>query len=135
MKYLCKISIITHASAMAFSSVITYILVNRQKNIKQQYYNNSHLHSMAEIEKEEVSHLVAEAVNIRRQHLISFIFIIYIVYLHKDFAICRYVELLCYSSLLDRSNIKAFRGLINKVRSTGFQSLVFFFFSLYSTVY
>ena len=27
MKYLCKISIITHASTIAFSSVITYVAV------------------------------------------------------------------------------------------------------------
>ena len=36
MKHLCKISIITHASAMAFSRAITYIVVNQQKNIIQQ---------------------------------------------------------------------------------------------------
>ena len=34
---LCKISIITHASAVAFSSVITYIAVNQEENITQQY--------------------------------------------------------------------------------------------------
>ena len=38
MKYPCKISIITHTSAMAFSSVITYISVNRQKNVVQHLY-------------------------------------------------------------------------------------------------
>ena len=37
MKYLCKFSIITHASAMAHSSTITYIVGNQKKNIAQQY--------------------------------------------------------------------------------------------------
>ena len=39
MKCLCKISIIAHASAMAFSSAITYIAVNqKKKNIIQHPY-------------------------------------------------------------------------------------------------
>ena len=37
MKCLCKFSIITHASTMAYSSAITYIVVIQQKNIIQQY--------------------------------------------------------------------------------------------------
>ena len=36
MKCLCKFSIITHASAMAYSSAITCIVVNQYKNIIQQ---------------------------------------------------------------------------------------------------
>ena len=35
MKHLCKFSIIIHASAMAYSSAITYIVVNQQKIIIQ----------------------------------------------------------------------------------------------------
>ena len=38
MKCLCKISIIAHASALAFSSTITYIAVNQKKNIIQHHY-------------------------------------------------------------------------------------------------
>ena len=38
MKCLCKISIIAHASAMAFSSAITYIAVNQYKKIIQHPY-------------------------------------------------------------------------------------------------
>ena len=38
MKCLCKFSIITHASAMTYSSAITYIAVNWQKNIIQHPY-------------------------------------------------------------------------------------------------
>ena len=37
MKCLCKISIIAHAFAMAFSSAITYIAVNWQRNIIQHF--------------------------------------------------------------------------------------------------
>ena len=38
MKCLCKFSIITHASTMAYSSAITYIAVNQQKNIIHPYW-------------------------------------------------------------------------------------------------
>ena len=38
MKCLCKFSIITHASAMAYSSAITYIAVNQQMNIIEHPY-------------------------------------------------------------------------------------------------
>ena len=41
MKCLCKFSIITHAYAMAYSSVITYIGVNQEKNIIQQKVESS----------------------------------------------------------------------------------------------